>query len=160
MSLAFVLGDTGGGSSEPGEPADPLDDEPRNDHLEAFDRSIAAVDVLVVDDDEAVRSTCAEILGTSGYSVAVAEDGEVALSLLGHLDQVGMILLDLKMPHMGGVAFLEALDSVPPVVILSAFALDEDEDRRVGSKVVRHLQKPVDPHELLRVVAATLGGSV
>ena len=111
-----------------------------------------SVDVLVVDDDEAVRSSCAEILRDSGFVVEVAEDGEVALSMLDDLD-VRLMLLDLKMPRRDGFAVLEALDEPPPVVLISAFPLDEAVRDRVGKKIAGYLQKPVSPHRLVPLVA-------
>jgi len=111
-----------------------------------------AVDVLVVDDDPDVRSSFAEILRVSGFSVEVAGDGDVALDLLGQLD-VGVVLLDLRMPRRDGFAVLDALDAPPPVVAISAYPLEADVRARVGSKVVNYLQKPVSPHKLVPVVA-------
>jgi CheY-like chemotaxis protein len=116
------------------------------------------VDVLVVDDDDAVRSSLAEILSVSGFSVEVAEDGDVALDLIAELE-VRMILLDLRMPRRDGFSVLDALDDPPPVVLISAYSLDPDVRRRVGAKVVRHLQKPVSPHKLLPVVASIVWDS-
>jgi CheY-like chemotaxis protein len=113
------------------------------------------VNVLVVDDDEPVRSSFAEILRSSGFSVMEAEDGEAALDVLRDVD-VGMVLLDLKMPRMDGVALLDRLDHPPPIVVLSAFALDAQEQARVGGKVRAQLRKPVGPYRLLQVVLGTL----
>jgi CheY-like chemotaxis protein len=112
----------------------------------------SAVDVLVVDDDADIRSSFAEILRISGFSVDVAGDGDVALDLIGQLD-VGVVLLDLRMPRRDGFAVLDALDAPPPVVLISAYPLDADVRARVRSKVVNYLQKPVSPRHLLPVVA-------
>ena len=111
-----------------------------------------SVDVLVVDDDDAVRMSCPEVLRTSGFSVEAAEDGDVALALLQDLD-VGVMLLDRKMPRMDGLSVLDALDEPPPVVLISAHPLDETLRRRVGPKVKDYLQKPVSPHRLVPLVA-------
>ena len=111
-----------------------------------------SVDVLVVDDDAAVRSSCTEILRASGFDVEVAEDGEVALSLLDDLD-VRLVLLDLKMPRRDGFGVLDALDAPPPVVLISAFPLDDSVRNRVGTKISGYLQKPVSPHRLVPLVA-------
>lgn len=111
-----------------------------------------SVDVLVVDDDEAVRSSLADVLRVSGFSVEVAEDGDVALTLLGQLE-ARLVLLDLRMPRCGGIAVLEALDNPPPIVLMSAFVLGEEERSRLGGKVKQFLQKPVSPHRLLPIVA-------
>src|SRR5579872_88662 len=82
-----------------------------------------SVDVLVVDDNGSVRSTMAEILRESGYSVETAEDGDVALDVL-HRCSVGMMLLDLQMPHRDGLSVLEALTTPQLVVLVSAYSLD------------------------------------
>ena len=113
------------------------------------------VDVLVVDDEEALRSMWAEILRTSGYSVAVAEDGDVALDLLGQLE-VGMVLLDLRMPRRDGIGVLEALATPQLVVLASGYALDEATLAQTHAKVVTYLEKPVRPERLLATVASTL----
>jgi DNA-binding NtrC family response regulator len=115
----------------------------------------ADVDVLVVDDDGALRSTCAQILRGAGYTVAVADDGEVALRLLDEMD-VGMVLLDLRMPRRDGLSVLEALTAPQLVVLVSAYSLDEATRARVDSKVVTYLEKPVPPDRLLGTVAETL----
>jgi DNA-binding NtrC family response regulator len=116
------------------------------------------VDVLVVDDDAGLRSTWSEILRGSGYTVAVAEDGEIALRVLDERS-VGMVLLDLRMPRRDGLSVLEALTAPQMVVLVSAHALDEATRTRVESKVVTFLEKPVPPERLLDTVGTTLGRS-
>jgi len=113
-----------------------------------------AVDVLVVDDDEDVRASTGEIISSGGYTVAEAADGLEALELLGHLD-VGIIVLDIQMPRLGGFALLARLDHPPPTVILSAFGLDEAGDEE--TKALVHLQKPTTPEELLLTIAGAIG---
>jgi CheY-like chemotaxis protein len=115
----------------------------------------ADVDVLVVDDDVAIRSTSAHILRDAGYSVAMAEDGDVALR---HLEKgpVGMVLLDLRMPRRDGLSVLEAITAPQLVVLVSAYSLDEATRARVDAKVVTYLEKPVPPNRLLDTVATTL----
>jgi two-component system chemotaxis response regulator CheY len=115
-----------------------------------------SADVLVVDDDEDVRWTVAEVLRSAGLSVAEAEDGEVALELLNS-HRYRMVLLDLRMPHRGGVSLIEAVPDVPPVVVHSAYSLDAAERQRLGDRVVDYLHKPVSPQKLLRAVDAVLG---
>ena len=116
----------------------------------------AQVDVLVVDDDDALRGSWAMILERAGYSVAVAEDGDVALTVLDERS-VGMVLLDLRMPRLDGLSVLEALPTPQLVVLVSAFALDDATHQRADAKVVTYLEKPVSPQRLLSVVGNTLG---
>ena len=115
-----------------------------------------SADVLVVDDDADVRWTVAEVLRSAGFSVAEAEDGEIALHLLS-TGRYRMVLLDLRMPHRGGVSLIEAVQDVPPVVVHSAYNLDAAERERLGDRVVEYLHKPVSPQKLLRAVEAVLG---
>ncbi|HUY64901.1 MAG TPA: response regulator [Acidimicrobiales bacterium] len=112
------------------------------------------VDVLVVDDDEAVRSSAAEILRLSGYVTAEAEDGVVARQFLEETD-VGVMLLDIRMPRLDGLGLLEILDAPPPVILISAFS--GTEQSRANPKVRRYLRKPLHPEALLEAVADALG---
>ena len=126
------------------------------DDLDTTPGSSTGVDVLVVDDDRDIRSTWAEILRNSGYSVAVAADGDIALHLLGERD-AGLVLLDLRMPKLDGLSVLEMLDATQLVVMVSAYSLDEATRARTEAKVVTYLEKPVEPKQLVDVVATTLG---
>jgi two-component system, chemotaxis family, chemotaxis protein CheY len=155
MALAFVV--RAQGDTPPGEPVAPKPErrgQREDPSCSAEPRT--AVDVLVVDDDAGVRTSLAMILRGAGYTVAVAEDGRAALQALAEHD-VAMVLLDLKMPRMDGVTFLETVDVPPPIVVLSAFPLDKEAERRVGSKLLRQLAKPVYPLVLLEAVANVLG---
>jgi DNA-binding response OmpR family regulator len=116
------------------------------------------VDVLIVDDDDDLRSTWAEIFRSSGYSVAKAEDGDVALRLLSEMT-IGVVLLDLRMPRRDGFSVLESLTAPQLVVLASAQALDEATLARVEGKIVTYLEKPIPPERLLHTVAAALGRS-
>jgi len=118
-------------------------------------RTLSA-DILVIDDEEDIRTSVSTILRFSGFRVVEAEDGDIALSLLREYG-FGMILLDIRMPTGDGIALVEALDEIPPVVVHSAYALDDGEQSRLGSKVVRYLRKPVAPTELLSVVEDVIG---
>jgi CheY-like chemotaxis protein len=115
-----------------------------------------AVDVLVVDDHEAVRASVAELLRSAGYSVAEAEDGAGALEVLSRC-RVGALVLDLRMPGVDGLKVLDALSDPPPVIITSAFTLDLDEQQRVDAKIFVHLVKPFHPRRLVEAVASAIG---
>ncbi len=117
---------------------------------------MTAVDVLVVDDHEAIRTSVAELLQTAGYSVVEAEDGEQALRMLAEHD-VGAVVLDLRMPGVDGLRVLETLTDPPPVIITSAFTLDLDEFERVDAKIFLQLVKPFHPRRLIDAVASAIG---
>ena len=71
-------------------------------------------DILVVDDDRAIRHLVRIVLELAGYAVCEAADGQVALDHLRAHPCEHVILLDLEMPRMNGVRTLEALASQPP----------------------------------------------
>lgn len=119
----------------------------RNTHL-------PDVDILVVDDDEAVRTTMTNLLEHAGYSVVAAEDGLAALGA-ARVTNFRVVLLDLKLPVLDGPGFLVQAGAVPPVIVVTG--LEANEVRLpVEADVVSYLRKPVPPTELLRVVAKTL----
>ena len=81
--------------------------------------------VLVIDDDEDLRTTIQDILEDQGFAVATATNGREALDmLLSDESQPALILLDLAMPEMDGWAFRREQQKVPrlaqiPVVLFS-----------------------------------------
>lgn len=115
------------------------------------------VSVLVVDDNDDIRSSTSDILRTVGYTVFEAADGEDALSLLTTMRFDAMVL-DLKMPRRDGASLLSALSEPPTVVVVSAFELDDETRHRAGSTIVAHLSKPVPPQQLLDAVADAVIG--
>ena len=110
-------------------------------------------DVLVVEDDDAIRDAIREVLTEVGYSVTTAPNGEEALGRLRESERPpGLILLDLMMPVMDGWQFLDRLSADPgmhdvPVVVLSA---------NVGGQprndVLLYLRKPIDLDRLVETV--------
>jgi CheY-like chemotaxis protein len=118
--------------------------------------------VLVVDDDEALRTSAATILRSCGYAITEAEDGEAALASLAS-QPVDVMVLDLRMPKKNGDEVLAALADPPVVVVVSAYAPEEQLLDRVGSKIFKHLRKPVPPAKLMAAVEEALeeaGGDV
>jgi CheY-like chemotaxis protein len=112
------------------------------------------IDVLVVDDDEGVRTTTAEVLRRSGYQVAAVEDGLAAATLLRALPVRAMVL-DLALPRLDGLHLLDDLDDPPRVVLMTARDYDDDVLAR-RDKVVTYLRKPVNPGTLVEEVAHAL----
>ena len=114
-------------------------------------------DVLVVDDDDGVRASTADLVRSAGYSVRVAEDGMGALELLQSI-RFGLVILDIQMPRLSGLQVLAMHGGRPPVVVLSAHHHDATTVPE-GTDVFMFLRKPVPPEELLAVVALALTGS-
>jgi two-component system, chemotaxis family, chemotaxis protein CheY len=120
-------------------------------------RDPTTITILVVEDNESLRQSTADILQAHGYSVIEAVDGIEGLQILQGTN-VDILLLDLALPRLDGIGVLEALDDVPVVIIVSAFEYYDKATMRdrFGSKVFAFLQKPVRPQRLLEVVAKAL----
>ena len=112
------------------------------------------VDVLLVEDDEDVRSTFVDILRGAGYTTAEAGDSHAALQQL-ELLTVRAVLLDVYLPGLSGLWLLDQIEDPPPVVLVTAHDYDPEVLAR-REKVFLYVQKPVSPAELLRVVARSV----
>jgi DNA-binding NtrC family response regulator len=118
--------------------------------------------VLVVDDEEQVRTFLAELLGSSGYQVRCASSGAQALEMLagGSFDAV---LLDVMMPEMSGLEVLRRYrgsGGSAPVIVLSALAGAEDAMRAMKLGASDYLSKPFGNDELEDALARALGARV
>lgn len=110
--------------------------------------------VLVVDDDETIRTTVAEALELEGYAVASAANGAEALDLVRQ-QRPRAIVLDLMMPVMDGWQFLEhcradARCAGTPVLVTSAYRNLPEAAARLG--VTGCITKPFDLEVLLGAV--------
>lgn len=121
--------------------------------------------LIVADDDPDILEAVSAILSSSGYRVATARDGEVALSLV-RKRQPDLLVLDLLMPKKDGFAVLRELRANPdtsslPVLVLTTVVEDASRRRYAletgrDMAVQAYIQKPTPPAELLRVVAELL----
>lgn len=112
--------------------------------------------VLVVDDDPDIREIVALALEVNGVQCVTARDGLEALAMVRAPNEIGLVLLDLMMPRMCGIEFLEELRRDPgldqiPVVVISGNYVTEPRVLTLGAR--EYLRKPLDLDELLRVVA-------
>jgi two-component system response regulator MprA len=115
--------------------------------------------ILLVEDDPAVRESCAELLRDFGHTVVAVDDGAIALGEIPRFHP-DVILVDLVMPkaELDGVALLSRLAAGPriPVVILSAFAdgLSDDlsPDVKAALPITAILTKPFSLDELTREI--------
>lgn len=112
--------------------------------------------VLIVEDDPAMRDTCARMLSRAGYRVEAVADGEAGMAKLRAEPRFRVTLVDLKLPKMDGIAVLEKIrefDSNIKVVIMTGFATVKSAVRAMKLGAVEYLVKPFEKDELLAVVA-------
>lgn len=114
--------------------------------------------ILLVDDDPSLLKLLGLRLESAGFEVARAEDGEHALAELA-ADSPELVITDLKMGEMDGMALLEALHEREPglpVIILTAHGTIPDAVDATQRGAYSFLTKPVDKDELLRQVNEAL----
>jgi CheY-like chemotaxis protein len=106
-----------------------------------------AKQILVVDDEEAVRTAIRSLLEKSGHTVEAVASGAAAVAA-AQARRPDLVVLDLGMPGMDGWAVIEKLQSdAPPFVLLASHA-DNPQDGPFKDCIAAYLYKPVEPNEL------------
>jgi CheY-like chemotaxis protein len=115
------------------------------------------VRVLVVEDDQAIRSGLTDLLTDEGYAALEAANGAEALALLrGAAEVPDVILLDLMMPVMDGAAFREhqrsdpALSAIPVIVLTAVGRAQQQAATALGAAAL--LPKPLRIGDLLALL--------
>jgi two-component system chemotaxis response regulator CheY len=112
--------------------------------------------VMTVDDSKTMRDMVAFTLSSAGFQVSQAEDGKKALVLLA-TNPVDVLITDLNMPVMDGVALIRAVRSDPkwrrlPILMLTT---ESDANKKAEGKnagATGWLVKPFNPEKLVEVV--------
>ena len=117
--------------------------------------------IMIVDDDESVRSLLRMTLPEGEYEIEEAVNGEEALTrLAGHVPD--LVLLDWKMPGRHGSLILDELKTRHPqlpVIVLTAEVAEHHRHLAESLKVDVFLTKPFSPLELLETIERLLGES-
>lgn len=108
--------------------------------------------ILIVEDDVGVREALAAAMADAGAEVVVAADGLDALARLRSGPRPSVILLDLRLPRLGGEDFLREMRADPrfeqvPVITMSGGAPAVE-----GKEIVARLHKPIDLDDLREIV--------
>jgi CheY-like chemotaxis protein len=109
--------------------------------------------ILVVDDDENIRSLLEQELGEAGYEIRLAGNGREAIAAVRR-ERPDLVILDVMMPEMNGFDVAAVLKNDPqtmdvPILILS---IVQDRERGFRLGVDRYLTKPIDTDLLFREV--------
>jgi len=114
---------------------------------------MAAATILVVDDEEGVRTVIARTLVDAGFEVLQAEHGEAALRVVrGHSGPLILAIVDMNMPVMTGTEFAREFRPMRPGVPVLFIT-----GREPMVPGIRLLRKPFGPGLLLETVAVVLG---
>ncbi|HTT07909.1 MAG TPA: response regulator [Gammaproteobacteria bacterium] len=119
--------------------------------------------ILIVDDSKSVRAVIGTTLKMGGYNTITAEDGRDALTKLGQKDigQIDLIITDVNMPNMDGLAFLQQVKRLPrymktPICVLTTESEQSKAEQELGALKDAWLTKPVQPAHVLDVVGELL----
>jgi two-component system OmpR family response regulator len=115
---------------------------------------MSALRVLVVDDEEELVETLVERLQLRGIQAAGVTSGAAAIGEL-RATEFSVVVLDVKMPGMGGLEAFEAIRRERPevrVILLTGHGSEEDAQRGLRAGAVDYLIKPVNLADLLRVI--------
>ncbi|HEY6842781.1 MAG TPA: sigma-54 dependent transcriptional regulator [Thermoanaerobaculia bacterium] len=109
--------------------------------------------ILIVDDEQSIRSTLAKILEDEGHRASVAESGEEGLALAAR-DEFDLIFLDLWLPGVDGLTVLERLRAAgaPPVIVISGHGNIDTAVRATRLGAYDFLEKPLSLERVLLTV--------
>jgi CheY-like chemotaxis protein len=118
--------------------------------------------ILLADDNETNIRLLQEYLRARGYAVTVARDGYEALALVNQV-QPRLILMDIQMPRLDGLAAIRRLRALPaysatPIIALTALAMPGDRERCLGAGATAYLAKPVSLRTLVQIIEQLLDG--
>ena len=108
-------------------------------------------DILIIDDEKAIRKTLSEILGFEGYTIEEAVDGEEGLKKFGQKNY-DVVLCDIKMPKLDGIEFLEKAKEINadvPIIMISGHGNIDTAVDAVKKGAFDYISKPPDLNRLL-----------
>ncbi|MDX8396202.1 MAG: PAS domain S-box protein [Mariprofundaceae bacterium] len=116
--------------------------------------------VLIVDDEEAIREMCVDILTDENLPILTACDGEEAVSIFREQhENIALVILDMTMPKMDGVEAARNMFEISPttkVIISSGYSEDDISKQFEGKNIFGFVQKPYAPDALIKKVIHAL----
>lgn len=121
---------------------------------------VKKIKVLIVDDDEALTETLADIMDTEGHKTFRAARGEEAIEMVKK-DFFDVVLMDVKMPGMNGVEAFKRIKIISPksvVIIMTGYSLTDLIEEALKEGVHSVIYKPIDIDNLLKTIDTIKGG--
>ncbi len=119
----------------------------------------ASKKILMVEDEEGVRESLKLILNDH-YNLIVAHDGEQCMEILKYAKDVGLVLMDIKMPKMNGLELLKEVKSQYPhlkVIMITGYKSAETANEAIRLGAVGYIVKPFKAEEILKAVGKLMG---
>jgi DNA-binding NtrC family response regulator len=114
--------------------------------------------ILVVDDELLIRDLLYDFFSGQGWHISVAESGEKALDIL-HSKQFDLLLTDIKMPQMDGLALTNLVRQEHPdmpVVVMTGYPSVDSAVDALRQKVDDYIVKPFNINQLYKTIEAKL----
>lgn len=147
-------------SSEP-------DSDPDDEETDAPEEAVMRLDglrVLIVDDEQDARDILVKLLSGAGANVSAAEGADEAMDLLEQMDgRLDVLVSDLGMPERDGFDLIREVrrrghhSRILPAVALTSYVGKNDRRKALLSGYQVHVSKPVDPADLVAVIASLAG---
>ena len=114
--------------------------------------------ILIVEDNADARESLGMLLEMEGHDVRTAQEGDTALKIVAEF-RPEVVVLDIGLPKMDGFEVIKRLrartdGTQPAVIAVTGYGQAEDRRRTQEAGFDHHLTKPVDPKEVMRIVAS------
>ncbi len=135
---------------------------PHTQHTDSM-TALTGLRILVVDDEADARTLARRILEERGAEVVTASSAAEAIATVGDSSPPSVVVSDIGMPDQDGYDLIKRMRALPgaagriPAVALTALARAEDRTRALLAGYQKHVSKPVDPAELVAVIASVVG---
>ncbi len=114
--------------------------------------------ILLVEDNSDNRETLAAVVGIMGFEIVTAVSGEEALHVLDQRDDVSLVLCDIRLPGMDGIAFRAIARQRHPALKIAFITGDPQAAEDAIQDGAVAMLKPYDFKVLTRVIEEALGG--
>ena len=114
--------------------------------------------ILVVDDEDIVRTSCSRTLSPEGYDVRLAKNGAEGLKMASE-ERFDLVLTDLKMPDMDGIEVLRIIKEQWPetaVIIVTGYQTVDTAVKAIKLGAYDYIEKPFTPDALISAVREAL----
>ena len=120
--------------------------------------------VLLVEDNLLNQEIATELLENAGFSVSLADDGDIAVETLRTAapDQFDLVLMDIQMPKLDGYSATRQIRTLDgaianiPIIAMTANAFEEDKRKAFAAGMNAHIAKPIDVDNLLSTIFRVL----
>ncbi|HKT72463.1 MAG TPA: CHASE3 domain-containing protein [Steroidobacteraceae bacterium] len=132
------------------------------DSPDAGNHALAGLRILIVDDEDDARTLTRRVLEERGAKIVTASSATEALAAAAGT-VLHVLVSDIGMPEQDGYELIKKMRALPgdagcvPAIALTALARGEDRARALHAGYQKHVSKPVDPEELVAVIASLAG---